>query len=207
MPFSLKRGELTGAAAHLYIPTRRKARHYADTFSHALFLAKRLGAHHGAQFAWDMAGEVAALLPAGADLVAAPPPSHAGTWYFARELAVAVSDKSGIALGRPLRWAVTGQEASKAIVHQGGKGRALGRWAECLEDLTGRRVVIVDDLYTTGITAQLTADALREVGAEVLGVVALALTEPTRARPDCERRRLEVTQWRIRTRRARTCCP
>lgn len=192
----IKRGELTGQAAQLYIPTRRKARHYADAFSHALFLAKRLGAQHGAQFAWDMAGEVAGLLPAGADLLVTPPPSHAGAWYFARELAVAVSVTGGIAPGRPLRWAVMGQEASKHILHQAGKGRALARQAECLEDLTGRRVVIVDDLYTTGITAQLTAEACRAVGAEVLGVVTLALTEPTRARPDSERRRLQARRRR-----------
>ncbi len=199
MPFPLKRGELTGQALRVYIPTRRKARHYADSFSHALFLAKRLR-HYGEALAWDLAGEVVGLLPEGTDLLVTPPPSHAGTWYFARELAVAVSDCAGIPLARPLRWAVEGQEASKAILHQGGKGRALARRAECLDDLTGRRVVIVDDLYTTGITASLAAEACREAGAEVLGVVTLAVTEPTRARPDFEKHRLEMSKWKQRTR-------
>jgi len=166
---TLKCGDLTGHALRVYIPSRRKVRHYADAFSRALFLAKRLGQHCGAQLAWDLAGELVPLLPAGAELLATPPASRQRAWHLARELTVAVAAKAGLAVAGPLRWAV-------------------GRQVECLEDLIGRRVVIVDDLWTTGITAAQTAAALREAGAEVLGVVTLALTEPTRARPANERR-------------------
>lgn len=68
--------------------------------------------------------------------------------------------------------------------------RRAAREAECLERLAGGRVAICDDLFTTGITAQTTAEALQECGAEVVGVYTLAMTERTEKRPPEERRRL-----------------
>ena len=187
----LVRGDLHGKALALYVPTRRGGRHRSDAFSRALFLAKKLPGL-GAQYAWDQGPRLAALLPEGVTMIATPPSSRARGFYFARELGAAVAQAAGLRLARPLRWAVVGAEASKAIVYQGGKGRALARRVECLELLDGERVCLVDDLATTLITAQLTADALREAGAEVLGVVCLAKTEPTRSRPAAERERLQA---------------
>ena len=191
-PFPLKRGDLEGQAAFTYIPTRRGARHNADTFSRALFLAKKLR-HCGEQLAHDLAGAVAELVPE-CDILVTPPPgrmSRARGWYFARELAVAVSSATGIPLARPLRWAQEGAESSKHIKRQEGKGRALARRVECLEHMTGQRVCIVDDLFTTGITAQLTAEALRRNGAEEVIVACLAKTERTEHRPAHERARIK----------------
>ena len=72
-----------------------------------------------------------------------------------------------------------------------GKGRALGRRVVCDEDLTGLRVCLVDDLWTTGITLEQCAQALKEAGAEwPPGIVALASTESTRSRAEEERRGL-----------------
>ena len=190
-PYKLKRGDLTGLAAQIYIPQARGHRHFADTFSRALSLAKRVS-RHGEQFAFDLAPEVAGLLPGGIDALATPPQSHSGQWYFARCLAQGIATFAGLPLLRPLRWAMSGQESSKAIKHQGGKGRALGRKVECLDLLTGQRVAIIDDLFTTGITAQQTAEALEQVGAEVAGVYTLAMTERTEWRPEKERRLLEL---------------
>jgi len=197
-PYKLKRGGLTGLAAQVYIPQARGHRHFADTFSRALSLAKRVS-RHGEQFAFDLAPLVAGLLPAGLDgladgidALATPPQTHSGQWYFCRCLAQGVATFAGLPLLRPLRWAMVGQESSKAIKHQGGKGRALGRQVECLDRLDGQRVAIIDDLFTTGITSQLTAEALEVVGAEVIGVYTLAMTERTEWRPDNERKLLEL---------------
>jgi len=198
MMVKLKRGDLEGAALEVYVPARRGARHYADSFSHGLFLAKKLR-HYGEQLAHDLSGELAALLPEGVTMIASPPPgrvSQARGWYFARELTVAVAQEASVARGkriqiaRPLRWLDEGQEAAKHVMSQAGQGRKLAREAECVEDLRGMRVAVVDDLFTSGCTAQVTAAALTAVGAEVVGVYTLGSTERTEHRPADERQRL-----------------
>ena len=45
-----------------------------------------------------------------------------------------------------------------------------------LRRLTGSRVVVVDDLITTGVTLTECADALRAAGADVVGVATIAAT-------------------------------
>lgn len=167
-PYKLKRGSLTGQAARVYIPSRRGSRHYSDPFSRALFMSKKLP-HYGAQYAHDMAETVAALVPAAVDTLASPPPgrtSAARGFYFARELTVAVAGLLDLQIARPLRWTAEGAESAKHTVSQAGKARTLAKQAECVEDLRGRRVAIIDDLFTTGITAQRTAEALEACGAE-----------------------------------------
>jgi len=191
---------LEGEALEVYVPRRRGARHYADAFSQALYLAK-VCPDEGQQLAWDQAQALAAIIPAGVDVVTCPPASRkrmAAGFYFARELTVAVcealtGDGAGgrdVHLARPLRWqqeAILGAGAAKQIMHQGGQGRKLGRVVECLEDLTGREVVIVDDLFTTGATAAVTAEALIRAGASKVCVVAVGMTERTEHRPAEER--------------------
>jgi len=199
-PHKLKRGEnLQGLACFTYIPSRR-SRHHADTFSRALFLAKKLGAHYGAQFCWDMAPYLADLIPLGeADMIACPPPgrvSRARGFYLARELTAAVAQITGLQLCRSLRWQQEGAEAAKHVMTQQGQGRKLGRVAECLEDLTGKpgkpgkRIILCDDLWTTGCTAEVTARAIEAAGGTVQGAYCLATTERTEKRPDNERAHL-----------------
>ena len=215
-PVRLKRADLEGWALATYIPSRgRKARHYADTFSCALYLAKcgvRLpdGEPAGAVYGDQWAHSLAQLVPSDATIVACPPASRkrqAGARYLARDLADAVGEVLGLPVVA-LRWVDQGQEASKDIVHQAGKGRALGRLAVCEEDLTGEAVCIVDDMFTTGITAQLCAEALRRAGAERVTVATLGSTERTRDRPQHERegiaRRRELAALR-RTAREWQC--
>ena len=195
----LKRGDLEGAALEVYVPARRGARHYADSFSHGLFLAKKLR-HYGEQFAHDLAGDLAALLPEGVTMIASPPPgrvSQARGWYFARELCLAVAQEASAASGkriqiaRPLRWLDEGREAAKHTMTQAGQGRKLGRVvAECVEDLRGMRVAVVDDLFCTGISAALSAEALEKAGAQIIGVYCLAAVERTESRPPFERARI-----------------
>jgi len=59
---------------------------------------------------------------------------------------------------------------------------------------------VVDDLFTTGITAALTAEALYRAGAEGVYLVTLGATERTEHRPAEERERIA---WRAQVRRVR----
>ena len=200
----IRRGELSGHATATYIPRRgRGARHYADNFSVALWLCK-LDPEKGAEWAHDFAGALVELVPEGTQIIATPPASRrrsAAGWYFARELGAGLARRLGIPLARPLRWERDVGEASKGIVHQAGKGRALGRRVVCDEDLTGLRVCLVDDLFTTGVTLQVCAEALKEAGAEwPPGMVTLGATERTEARPADERERIRERARRKRLR-------
>ena len=192
----IRRGDLSGFAAAVYIPRRgRGARHYGDSFSVGFWIAK-LDPELGAEWAFDYAGALVGLVPEGTQLIATPPASRrrsAAGWYFARELGGGLARRLGVPLARPLQWADEGHESSKDVVHQGGKGRALGRVVVCDEDLAGLRVCLVDDLWTTGITLQLCAEALRRAGAAwPPGVVTLAKCEATRDRPQWERERMDA---------------
>ena len=198
-PIAIRRGDLRGLALGTYIPRRgRGARHYADEFSCALWLAKlniRLpsdGAGAGEVYGDQWGHQMARIVPSDVTLVAYPPKGRrriAAGFYLAEHLARTVAadlDLPCIAL----EWLDSGSESSKAIVHHAGKGRALGRVARCPEDVTGDRVALVDDLWTTGITSEVCSLALRQAGAEAVTVVALAATEDTRHRPAEERDRI-----------------
>lgn len=171
---------IEGRAAGIYVPVRRgRAAHFADSFSRSLWLAKKLP-DFGAAFAWRCAEElILPILPAGFSHVASPPQGRPGLgrYYLARELAVAVATLAGLRLCEPLYWAGWREEASKDLVHHRGKGRALGRKVECAERLDGARVLLIDDLWTTGITAAQCAEALRQAGAAEVYVVTLAVTQ------------------------------
>ena len=128
---------LEGRAVGVYIPQRRRERHFADCFSVCLALAKRLP-EAGRQYAWDQGPELAKLVPEGVDRIASPPPGRkrlAAGYYFAGELAAAVVESlrgagREVRLCRPLCWQqeqIAGAGAAKAIVHQGGQGRKLGQ--------------------------------------------------------------------------------
>ena len=195
----LRTGEvLRCEACEVYIPRRgygRAARHYADGFSSGLWTAKKLP-EVGRVWAYDLARALADLVP-DCDVVCNPPPSRANRgWHLARALAEAVvsilQTRGGeVRLGRELRWADGHHEASKVIVHQGGKGRGLGREIILDEDLSGQRVAIVDDLVTSGATGACVAEALVGGGAEVVGLYCLGATERTELRPEPERDRIK----------------
>ena len=204
-PIPIKRGELTGFAAATYVPRRgRGARHYEDPFSWSLWICK-VDPDLGRVWAFDHAKAVAELVPEGTELIACPPPGRrrsARGWYLAEALAAAVARRLDLPLARPLRWIAEGAEASKDLARQGGKGRALARQAVCDEDLTGVTVCVVDDLFTTGITVEKTAEALREAGAVwPVGIATLGATERTETRPDDERDRIKQRARRKRARR------
>jgi len=173
-----------GLAGALYRPARRgKAAHYADSFSRALWLAKKLRPF-GERLAWESAETLLKpLVPDGFTCVACPPPTknRRTGWYLARELAAALASVCGLRLLRPLLWARPG-EASKELVTHKGKGRALRRRVICEERLDGERVILCDDLWTTGMTAQRCVEALLAAGAEEVFVITLGVTEGSKAR-------------------------
>ncbi len=209
-PVEIHRGDLRGLALGTYIPRRgRGHRHYADAFSCALWLAKLnvplpCGEGAGAAYSVVWGAQLAALVPE-CDAVVYPPKSRtraARGWYLAEALARQVAAKLGVPCLGCLSWAVEGAEASKALVHQSGKGRALARRAVCSARLDGLRVALVDDLATTLVTGQRCAEALQEAGAEVLGLFTLGATEATRDRPAEERERIQArAAWRRARRR------
>lgn len=219
-PVEIQRGDLRGLALGTYVPRRgRGYRHYeggGESFSVALWLAKLnvplpCGEGAGAAYApvWgeqlaDLARQVA---PGGVDAVVHPPMSStraARGWYLAEALARQVAASLGVPCIGCLSWGVQGQEDSKALVHQAGKGRALGRRAVCSARLDGKRVLLVDDLFTTGITSARCAEALTGAGAEVVGLVTLGATERTRNRPADERARIQARAERRRLRKRAT---
>lgn len=206
-PYRLSRGDLEGLAAAIYIPRKGRAdRHYADSFSSALHLAKSVP-EVGMEWAADLSRGLVELVPEGTTLIATPPAGRRRVlrgWYLARELGACVARLTGLPLALPLRWGEEGEgaESSKAIQHQAGKGRALGRGAICDEDLTGQRLCLVDDLATTMITAELCAQALRIAGAESVFVVTLGITERTAWRPQAERDLLKARAGRKRAKQA-----
>lgn len=48
---------------------------------------------------------------------------------------------------------------------------------ECRENLTGKNVVLIDDVLTTGATTIVAAEALYEAGAATVSVVVLAVNQ------------------------------
>ena len=208
-PVEIKRGDLRGLALATYIPRRgRGARHYADAFSCAVWLAKLnvplpCGDGAGAAYSVVWGPQIAALVPEGVQAVVYPPAGRkrVGRFYLAEALARQVAAALGVPCLQCLSWAAEGAEASKSIMHAGGKGRALARRAVCSVRLDHMRIALVDDIATTLVTGQRCAEALQDAGAEVVGLYTLAATERTRDRPAEERERIAARAERRRLRR------
>ncbi len=192
-PFVIRRGEWEGVALLTYVPFRRGHRHFESTVSRALTLAKLLPTY-GAEWAADMAGMLVEIAPEGCDLVTCPPASRRRSqrgWYFAERLARETAGRLGLPFECCLAWIDEGTEAAKGVRHQAGQGRKLARQVECDTDLSGRRVLLVDDGWTTGITADLCREALLSKGAEEVNLRTLFATERTEHRPADERDRIK----------------
>lgn len=68
--------------------------------------------------------------------------------------------------------AACGEQIDAFVVRKEGKAHGLQRRIEG-PDVTGRRVLAVEDTSTTGSSVMAAVDALREAGAEVVGVAVI----------------------------------
>jgi predicted amidophosphoribosyltransferase len=182
----VRRGDVTFYAALSYVPRNRGAGHYADNLSRCLWLSKSLP-DYGREWArvhWVPL--MVHLVPEGTDLLVCPSQSRrrqARGYYFAAELTAALSETTGILWAAPLTWETEGAEAAKEVRHQRGHGRKLGRRVRCEDGLAGRRVCVVDDLLTTGLTMLACREAVLQAGAASCEGIALFRTVRTEADP------------------------
>ena len=109
----------------------------------------------------------------------------------ARLLARAVARELGVPC-RPLlrRRPGPAQTGRDAVARYSGPGFAGGRGIE------GRRVLLVDDVVTTGATVAAASRALKEAGATEVHSVAAARTPPSRRRVDSEKARQRSRSWK-----------
>jgi predicted amidophosphoribosyltransferase len=133
----------------------------------------------GLRRAADLAAELVALrvpMPA-ADVVAPVPPDAVRQLVRGRHPAVELSTALGA------RW---GLETADLLTRTGGARRQTGlgragragnvRGAFSVRGSVPARVVLVDDVYTTGATASAAASALKRAGAASVHVVTFART-------------------------------
>lgn len=120
-----------------------------------------------------LAGQPPALLVA--------PPSSWNAWR-ARGFSPlrAITRRAGLSLTKGLY--ATRQRADQSSLSEGQRAQNLAGSLAALPGLRGRRVLIVDDILTTGATLRECARALRAVGAEVAGAAVIAHT-PRRFTP------------------------
>lgn len=142
-----------------------------------------------------LARGMAAIVPYEVDLVTWAPTTPARLrrrgFDQARLLARAVARQRGVPCRPVLRRrpgpAQTGRDA---LARHSGPGFAGVR------GLQGRRVLLVDDVVTTGATVAAASLALREAGAAEVHVVAAARTPPSRRHVDSEKAQQRSRSWK-----------
>jgi predicted amidophosphoribosyltransferase len=127
----------------------------------------------------QMAGRLRSLGADTFDAVVALPPNPASLrergFDAGGDLAAAAAKELGLPLLRPLAQMRARQKQS-GLKREGRLQNALGLYAAKNPSgaLQGRRLLIIDDLLSTGATAQAAAAALLEAGAMEIGVGVLA---------------------------------
>ena len=99
------------------------------------------------------------------DIATHPPASRQRLYYPTAHLAKSVATELDLDLLDCLRWAGGKGESQKKRVGQM-KLKRLGESVECNSDLTDLRVLLLDDIITTGITLSKCQEALFQAGAE-----------------------------------------
>jgi competence protein ComFC len=175
-----ERSELDAICVGRYYPKRLKRLHYWDDFSQDIFRFKK----------WRDVGLIEKLSKSLAEVIRAtgrtfdiathPPPSRQRLYYPTAHLAKAVAVALDLDMLDCLRWAGgKGESQKKRVGHM--KLKRLGEAVECTSDLTDLRVLLVDDILTTGLTASKSVEALKDAGAESVfcGILGWTQSEDT----------------------------
>jgi len=119
-----------------------------------------------------------------ADLCVAVPPSYFRWPPCRRKTASALARTAARRLGLPLarralvRKRLTTPQTRRSAEER--RGRLIGAFAARADRVAGARVIVVDDVSTTGATVAEAARALESAGARAVGALVLARTAPRR---------------------------
>jgi predicted amidophosphoribosyltransferase len=169
-----ERTEIEGIALGRYYPKRLKRLHLFDDFSRNLWRFKK---YYDVALIEKLAKaltEVVRETGRTFDIATHPPASRQRLYYPCAHLAKAVATELDLDLFDCLKWAgKTGSQKKRKGVM---KLARLGESVECTSDLTGLRVLLIDDILTTGLTAARCMEALKDASASDVFVAVLGWT-------------------------------
>ncbi|WP_375402583.1 ComF family protein [uncultured Sphingomonas sp.] len=180
VPFEYDRGEDARCAACLADPPRHAGVFAAvayDELSRRLALNLKYGRRVG--LGETMARYMARIIPGGVDLLVPVPLHRWRLWSRGFNQAVVIGAAVSRATEVPLdREALVRTRATPSLKGQGRTARARAvRGAFAVPDrerIAGRRIALIDDIYTTGATAQAATAALLRAGAASAAVLCWA---------------------------------
>lgn len=160
-----ERKEIEGIALARYFPKRLKRLHFWDEFSRDLFQFKKF---YDIALVEKLAFALASVIRDTGrkfDIATHPPASRQRLYYPCAHLAKTTATILDFDLLDCLRWAGGKGESQKKRIGKM-KLKRLGESVECASDMTGLRILLIDDILTTGLTASKCVEALKFAGAE-----------------------------------------
>ena len=170
-----ERSEIEGIALARYYPKRLKRKHLFDKFSRDLWRFKK---HYDVALIEKLAKSLVDVIRTTGwhfDIATHPPPSRKRLYYPCVHLAKVVATELDLDLLDCLNWAGgkgESQKKRKGVL----KLKRIAEAVECTSDITGLRVLLVDDILTTGLTAARCVESLKGRGAQSVFVAVLGWT-------------------------------
>jgi competence protein ComFC len=169
-----ERKEIEGIALARYYPKRLKRLHFFDEFSRDIFQFKKFYDVALIEKQAKSLAEVIRNTGKSFDIATHPPASRQRLYYPCAHLARAVAIELDLDLLDCLKWSgKTGSQKKRRGVM---KLARLGEAVECTSDLTDLRILLIDDILTTGLTASKCVEALKFAGAEDIFCAVLGWT-------------------------------